>query len=274
MLPAGALTSPSLPSMPSRRSRKSLCLCTARSAVSAALSLPRCGTSTPSFLPTPTPRNFKRWAPPLLWGIGPQPKWGSTSPHTPSPFLLPFLCLPAFLCCLPGPQWVSLPVGGGEQGNESNGADEGSSSGTKGSRLLDGGPVEAFGVAAQFITTHASVPPSVTILGTGIVQCPCTQPQALSLSVPPCLAIALSPTWVSETIPTPGTVSSPAWFVMFKPRQCPSATVPSCSQGSVPNPVCPLGRCWFLPTSCLHLFCLCPFLCRQLELFWLGRTAE
>lgn len=169
-------------------------------------------------------------------------------------------------------------MGGGEQGNESNGADEGSSSGTKGSRLVQGtagwGPTEAFGVAAQFIPTRASVLPSVTILGTCIVQCPCAQPQALSLSVPPCLAIALSPAWVSETIPTPGTVSSPAWCRHVQAQAVSSATVPSCSQGSVPNPVCPLGRCWFLPTSCLHLSCLCPFLCRQLELFWLGRTAE
>lgn len=46
--------------------------------------------------------------------------------------------------------------------------------------LLDEGPAEAFGVAAQFVPTHASVSPSVTTPEACIIQCPCAQSQALS----------------------------------------------------------------------------------------------
>lgn len=104
---------------------------------------------------------------------------------------------------------------------------------------------------------------------------PVPKPGPCPLAVPPCQAIALSPAWLSDTMATTGTVSSPVWCPHVQAQamsQCQRA--PCCPQGSVPSPVCPLGRCWFLPPSRLHLYCLCPFLCRQLELFWLGRTAE
>lgn len=94
-----ALTGLSLPSMPSRRSRKSLCLFTAPSAVSAALFLlllwdPLIALS----LQLPT-----SWGPCLPLCTGPQPKWGSTSPHILSQALLPssLLCLLLFAVSLP-----------------------------------------------------------------------------------------------------------------------------------------------------------------------------
>lgn len=169
-------------------------------------------------------------------------------PQSPSPFLLSFLCLPVFLCCLPAPQWVSLPVGGGEQGM---GAMELMRTVSPGQRaagwcggLLDEGPAEAFGVAAQFVSTRASVPPSLTTTGAcASFSAPVPNPRPCPLSVPLCLAIALSPAWVSDTMPIPGTVSSPVWCCrvqaqavsqcqrapswMLSPGQCPQLSMPS-----------------------------------------------
>lgn len=87
-----------------------------------------CPVPTPSLLPTPTPRDFKGWASHLLWDIGPQPEWGSTSPHSPSPspFLLSFPCLLAFLCCVPAPRWVSLLWVQGRGRGGTGAAEEGS----------------------------------------------------------------------------------------------------------------------------------------------------
>lgn len=63
--------------------------------------------------PAPHIGDAQEWGPCLPWGAGPQPKWGSTSPHTLSPSLFPssLPCLPVFLCCLPAPQCGSPPVG-------------------------------------------------------------------------------------------------------------------------------------------------------------------
>lgn len=73
-----ALTRLSLPSMPSRRNRKSLCPSTAPSAVSAALPLPRCRTPPLPRLPPLPALGTRRSG--LRACLGPQPKWGSTSP--------------------------------------------------------------------------------------------------------------------------------------------------------------------------------------------------
>lgn len=101
-----ALTALSLHSMPSRRSRKSLCLFTAPSAVSAALSLPCCRTP-----PLPCPPSSLHWG---CTGVGSVPALGSWTPTQvglnltphPVPVLIPpssLPCLLLFLWCLPAP---------------------------------------------------------------------------------------------------------------------------------------------------------------------------
>lgn len=172
MLPAGALTSPSLPSMPSRRSRKSLCLCMAHSAVSAALSLRCCGTPAPSFLPTPTLRNFKGHWTPIQVGF-------NFTPYLvpiPIPVVLPVFASVSLLS--PSSTVAEPSCGWRGAGHRSYGADEDSSSGTRGSRLV----LKAVGWGpCRGIWDGSSVCPS-TCLSSPF----CNHPRGMHHSVPLC----------------------------------------------------------------------------------------
>lgn len=134
--------------------------------------------------PAPHIGDAQEWGPCLPWGAGPQPKWGSTSPHTLSPSLFPssLPCLPVFLCCLPAPQCGSPPVGlsrsGQGCGGHGNGGGKDCLPGSLGKGQQGwreacsvGAMAEVSGgseVAAWFVPTRASVSPSVITPG------PCT----------------------------------------------------------------------------------------------------
>lgn len=133
-----------------------------------------------------------------------------------------------------------------------------------------------FGVAARFAPTRASVSPSVITLG------PCTAWHCpLCGSVPPCLAIALSPARVGATRPRHcpqrtlvPPCPSPSCLSLYPQHgsvpMCPIlGAVPSPAWGTVPSPawchhawemLVPPRQLLLLPWSCLHPYCLCAFL--------------
>lgn len=105
-----------------------------------------------------------------------------------------------------------------------------------------------------------SFPMRETPQGHAWFSAPVPNPRPCPRSVPPCLAIALSPAWVSDTMPTPGTVSSPDWCHRVQAQalsQCRCAPSWMLSPGQCPQPSVPSGEMLVplnqLPPSLLSL---------------------